>query len=542
MMTLIDCVAKATLLLLLGFALSLLWRRSSAAQRHLLWVCTLASLLVLPAMMRALPGWGVLPAAKTIQVAPPAPANDRPAALAPAAAKMDSAEIMPAPPSRLPSPGTILLALYLAGAILCLTPLAGSILSLIRLQKKTRALQSPEWRTLADELQRTLRLASPVTLLQSDAPLMPMTWALPRPMVLLPADAASWTADRRRCVLLHELAHAKRRDCIALLLARVVCAMYWFHPLVWLAAARLRTLAEFAADDLVLRAGTRGSTYAEELVAVAGTWKRAAFPGAAAIAMAHSARHTHLHARIGAILDAGRNRATITAVSSGLALAATIALLVPLACAQPHTPPATAPAAATQPDPLNAKVQAWIDDAFKHHPPRDVSSYKTIEFGPVKKTSEGNLAIRWKVEMVIWDRDIYLNNVILTFSPEGKVVSRSDLPGFPQKIGAVAKKPRDPLPEKKIDASLRACIETFFKQNYVDITARKTLDFGKPEKLSDGNWAITYHYRATIWNKDHILENKRFVFSNTGEFVSVKNVEGFPQKDTAPPATAPRAP
>jgi beta-lactamase regulating signal transducer with metallopeptidase domain len=59
-----------------------------------------------------------------------------------------------------------------------------------------------------------------------------------------------WTLDRRRAVLLHELAHVRRRDLVGHTIGRFACALYWFHPLVWTAAKRLRSESERACDDL----------------------------------------------------------------------------------------------------------------------------------------------------------------------------------------------------------------------------------------------------------------------------------------------------
>ena len=107
------------------------------------------------------------------------------------------------------------------------------------------------------EARDRLRLRRPVRLLQSADNPMPLTWGWWRPVVLLPADAANWPSERRRIVLLHELAHAKRWDCLTQTVARMVCALYWINPLVWLAAQRMCVERERACDDLVLNSGCR---------------------------------------------------------------------------------------------------------------------------------------------------------------------------------------------------------------------------------------------------------------------------------------------
>ena len=104
---------------------------------------------------------------------------------------------------------------------------------------------------------------------------------------------------------MHELAHVRRRDCLTHWLGLTTCAAYWFNPLAWWAASRLRTEREQACDDLVLEAGERPSDYATQLLEVARSLRPARPLTPAAMAMA---RPSGLETRLRAILDARRNR------------------------------------------------------------------------------------------------------------------------------------------------------------------------------------------------------------------------------------------
>jgi hypothetical protein len=136
-----------------------------------------------------------------------------------------------------------------------------------------------------------------------------MAWGLMHAQVLLPAEAEDWPLDRQRVVLLHELAHVKRRDSVTQMLAHLACATYWFNPLVWFAAQRLRAERERACDDLVLAAGTRGSDYADHLLDIARSLRSGAWPTWSAVTMAH---RSQLEGRLMAILDPALSRRSPT--------------------------------------------------------------------------------------------------------------------------------------------------------------------------------------------------------------------------------------
>jgi hypothetical protein len=105
----------------------------------------------------------------------------------------------------------------------------------------------------------------------SEAVDVPAVVGITSPTILLPLAAQAWSTQRMNTVLLHERAHIQQRDGLALLVARLACALYWPLPLVWIVARCLRRECELAADERVVRAGVAASTYANELIAVART-------------------------------------------------------------------------------------------------------------------------------------------------------------------------------------------------------------------------------------------------------------------------------
>jgi bla regulator protein blaR1 len=74
------------------------------------------------------------------------------------------------------------------------------------------------------------------------------------PRILLPIGIERLLNPREfHAVLIHELAHARRRDnLIRLMYEASLCAL-WFHPLMWLAGARIGLYRELSCDESVIR-------------------------------------------------------------------------------------------------------------------------------------------------------------------------------------------------------------------------------------------------------------------------------------------------
>ena len=193
--------------------------------------------------------------------------------------------------------------LYAFGVLLILSRMVVGRITVRRLANRATTLVDPAWTHLLVECRAHMGVWRPVRLLRSLDSTMPMAFGTWRPTILMPSVADTWSSDRRRAVLLHELAHVARRDCLTQMIAAVTCALYWPHPGVWWVARRLRGERELACDDRVLAVGTRARDYAGHLLDLAYTLGGSRAP-ALTVSMA---RRGEIEGRMLAALDAARN-------------------------------------------------------------------------------------------------------------------------------------------------------------------------------------------------------------------------------------------
>jgi bla regulator protein BlaR1 len=99
---------------------------------------------------------------------------------------------------------------------------------------------------------------------------MPLTLGVFPGRIFVPLCWDEWTEDCRRTVISHEIAHIERRDGLVQLLEILIRSLYFFHPLVWILAAKLGTYREMACDDAAVSKGSRSpAAYSRYLVEIA---------------------------------------------------------------------------------------------------------------------------------------------------------------------------------------------------------------------------------------------------------------------------------
>jgi len=108
---------------------------------------------------------------------------------------------------------------------------------------------------------------------------VPTVVSLVKPAILLPLSLSSGlSAAQVEMLLLHELAHLRRRDHWINLAQWAIETLLFFHPAVWMISRRVRVERELACDDMVLAAGVGQTPYAESLLRMAELSRRAVAP------------------------------------------------------------------------------------------------------------------------------------------------------------------------------------------------------------------------------------------------------------------------
>lgn len=333
-----SIIVKVTISAALGLLAAWLARRNRAAVRHALLAAMFGVMLLLPATTVLMPPLHVgvplgvesptalLPfgiGANAYSSAITVGADTRTTAVSPDVSKL--------------SLSNLLLVSWGAGVALFLLPVVVGLWQIRSLRRS--GLPWRHGQLLVEALALDVGIDRHVEVLLHEALPGPMTCGVVRPAIVLPRDAENWTPDDLNRAIIHELEHVRRGDSASRCLARAACAVYWFHPLVWIAWRKLVLEAERSCDDAVLRR-SEGTAYADQLVGLAKRLSVA--QRSPLLAMANRA---DLATRVAAVLDSRqrRGRAGIFSVLLACGMAAALVITMsPLALVgAPQSPAAT---------------------------------------------------------------------------------------------------------------------------------------------------------------------------------------------------------
>jgi len=362
----IEVIFKGTAIIFAGYGGAALLARSSAAHRSWWWLGVFAALLLLPLALLVRPLWtlpvhaDVLPARLRPElptaVSPPfgslvqAPTMAAPITGTP----VEKVAPVPRPPSRpVFHLGSWLFGGYAFGAVVVLGFRFLGSWHLGRLRRDSIA--DPEAQALIDRWRQSFRFRRGVQVYRDPRVTVPMTWGIWHPVILLPVASGAHAEGELQAALHHEFAHIRHHDAARRWLGTIVAALWWPHPLVWLAGRAWKLEQERACDDAVLIHGGDAASYAHQLLEAASRLRLSATQNEAALIMATPAGlETRLRSVIGKGVDRSPVRLgaalrivtlTVMAVIGGIAFQARSVVAAP-----PEDRAAVTPAGATEPE------------------------------------------------------------------------------------------------------------------------------------------------------------------------------------------------
>jgi beta-lactamase regulating signal transducer with metallopeptidase domain len=178
-----------------------------------------------------------------------------------------------------------------------------------------------------------------------------------RPAVVLPEWALKeFSADELKAVVLHELAHLRRRDDWTNLLQKVLRAVFFFHPAVWWVENRMTLEREMACDEQVLERMGNAREYAQCLVSMA---EKSFMRRTLALAQAAVSRVRHTSLRVAQILSVGQGASTTQSRRGWMPATGLVAVVAAGMASLPHLP--TVVAFRESAPALTARVSGEID-------------------------------------------------------------------------------------------------------------------------------------------------------------------------------------
>jgi beta-lactamase regulating signal transducer with metallopeptidase domain/Tol biopolymer transport system component len=171
---------------------------------------------------------------------------------------------------------TVAFLVWVSGVLVLLCFIVQRVLFVRRLVIRSEPVEDQSI-NLHNKCRQQLGINQDIRLRSSDHTPGPAVCGLFRPTILMPPSLLQeLPPDRLRAVLIHELAHIKRKDLWINSLQTLIQIIYFYNPFVWIANKVVRKIREQAVDEMVLvTLGTGAKSYSKTLIYIAhmAFWK-----------------------------------------------------------------------------------------------------------------------------------------------------------------------------------------------------------------------------------------------------------------------------
>jgi GWxTD domain-containing protein len=158
---------------------------------------------------------------------------------------------------------------WLFGTVLFSLCRAAGWAALRRLRRHAVSDTSQAWLATLSRIRTRIGVAKPVALLESGLTQVPLVIGHLRPAILVPVGLlAGLPPEQVELILMHEMAHIRRRDYLINVLQTFVESVMFYNPAVWWISTVIRTERENCCDDIVVESTNQAPLYASALAAL----------------------------------------------------------------------------------------------------------------------------------------------------------------------------------------------------------------------------------------------------------------------------------
>jgi len=231
--------------------------------------------------------------------------------------------------SRMPAMGwkSMLMGIHLLGTACLVAWVTVQLVAVRRIITCARRANDGRIAATLDRANRCGPLRRPVRVLVSPVASAPVALGVVWPTIVLPESSVQLSDRELEAILLHELSHLRQGDAWINWLQVLLCAAWWFHPVIWLVHRSLRRVREDRCDDVILLSGVATeSEYCATLLRVA----RDAAGRPADLVACHMAHRLHpLSQRLRRIMDPRVRRSLRLSAAGALAIVVLACLVLP---------------------------------------------------------------------------------------------------------------------------------------------------------------------------------------------------------------------
>ena len=144
------------------------------------------------------------------------------------------------------------------------------IQSIVQIKNKNRQTSLLDYDLFVQKMSTSLGIATQVLLKVSNKIATPLTIGIFKPIILIPLAAINaLTPTQMEAIILHELAHIKRKDYLINLLLLAIDVFMFFNPFSKMIKKQIFFERELCCDDIVLHHQFNNNVYANALVNIA---------------------------------------------------------------------------------------------------------------------------------------------------------------------------------------------------------------------------------------------------------------------------------